>query len=181
MKHNLFLKPLNALSRKLTVASVSVGIFLKKEEEEEKVLLGLFRQLPQLPQLPLSSCACPNIGKAAAEVKLPPLRFLFYFFTFERNFWSEFTFFTFFQLFCFRTQVRALRRCEIICHSIFFLLLPGSNAAELPPSLRFSEKELAHSILVGLRFFSLKDFFVAVECFRQPLTKMLGCKDLLKR
>ena len=37
MKHNLFLKPLNALSRKLTVASVSVGIFLKKEEEYMEV------------------------------------------------------------------------------------------------------------------------------------------------
>ena len=179
MKHNLFLKPLNALSRKLTVASVSVGIFLKKEEEEKKVLLGLFRQLPQLP---LSSCACPNIWKAAAEVKLPPLRFLFYFFLLlNETFGPSSLFLLFSSFFCFRTQVRALRRCEIICHSIFFLLLPGSNAAELPPSLRFSEKELVHSILVGLRFFSLKDFFVAVECFRQPLTKMLGCKDLLKR
>ena len=158
MKHNLFLKPLNALSRKLTVASVSVGIFLKKEEEEEKVLLGLFRQLPQLPQLPLSSCACPNIWKAAAEVKLPPLRFLFYFFTFERNFWSEFTFFTFFQLFLFSYASSSFETLRDHLSFYFFLLLPGSNAAKLPPSLRFSEKELAHSILVGLRFFSLKDF-----------------------
>ena len=147
VKHNLFLKPLNALSRKLTVASVSVGIFLKKEEEEKKVLLGLFRQLPQLP---LSSCACPNIWKAAAEVKLPPLRFLFYFFYFWTKLLVRVHFFPAFFVF--------VRKFELwdAARSFVILFFSCCCRVRMPPNCRQAWDSQKKSW--SIQFWSVLDF-----------------------